>query len=214
MIRKFSAYATPPKSDRCYSFFDFDGTLTTGDSFTGFIRHCFGLGGLLRVLMKSAPAILLWKCGLRSNVYAKLHMFRAAFHGMPVDEFRRHGRTYISGIDEMLRADIVAQLQQAVASGETVAIVSASLGDWIRPWAAACGVQYVVATEPELDADHRLTGAFSTPNCEKQEKVRRILQQFPELDRNRDGFFVTAYGDSSSDIPMLRFADRPVKINH
>lgn len=200
--------------NRRYSFFDFDGTLTTGDSFTGFIRHCFGRGGLLRVLMKSAPAILLWKCGLYSNVYAKLHMFRAAFRGMPVDDFRRYGRTYIGGIDKMLRADVVTQLQQALATGETVAIVSASLGDWIRPWAAAYGVQYVIATEPELDADRRLTGGFCTPNCEKQEKVQRILKQFPELERNRDNYHVTAYGDSSSDIPMLSFADRPIKINH
>ena len=38
--------------------FDFDGTITRHDSFTGFIRHVHGVAGLLRVLLVSAPAII------------------------------------------------------------------------------------------------------------------------------------------------------------
>ena len=196
-----------------YSLFDFDGTLIAGDSFKGFIRHAFGLVGLGRVLMRSSVAILLWKCGLRSNVHAKLRMFSSAFKGMPLTEFRQLGRTYMPKIDRILRPEVAAKLQQAVAEGETVAIVSASLGDWIRPWAAANGVRHVIATEPEVDSDGRLTGRFRTPNCEKQQKVDRLIEHFPELAERRADFFITAYGDSPADAPLLAFANQPVWVS-
>lgn len=201
-----------PEHRKVCSFFDFDGTLIAGDSFTGFIRHAFGLTGLIRVLLMSSIAILLWKTGLRSNVYAKLRMFSAAFKGMPHAEFRKLGRTYISCIDRILRPEVAARLLHALERNETVAIVSASLGDWIRPWAAANGVSHVIATEPEVDAEGRLTGRFSTPNCEKKQKVVRLLEAFPDLGSNRSDYYVTAYGDSPADSEFLAFADNGINI--
>lgn len=196
-----------------YTLFDFDGTLTRGDSFTGFIRHVHGTWGLIRVLLKSAPAIALWKSGLRDNTYAKLRMFAAAFRGMPIDEFRRHGEDYITGIDRMLRTEVVDELRSAVSQGDKVAIVSASLGDWIRPWAHANGVQHVLATEPETDAAGSLTGRFSRQNCQREEKCRRILEAFPEIADNRSECHVTAWGDSDGDTEMLELADEPHRLH-
>ena len=196
-----------------YTLFDFDGTLSRRDSFTGFIRHVRGTWGLIRVLIKSAPAIALWKSGLRDNTYAKLRMFAAAFRGMPIEEFRRHGEDYRQGIDRMLRTEVVDELRKAVAEGETVAIVSASLGDWIRPWALPNGVQHVLATEPETDASGRLTGRFSRPNCQREEKRRRILEEFPEILYHRDRCHVAAWGDSDGDTEMLELADEPHRLH-
>ena len=115
--------------------FDFDGTLTRHDSFTGFIRHVHGMRGLIRVLLQSSWAIILWKTGFRSNTYAKLHMFAAAFKGMDAEEFRNAGKTYADKINRMVRPETKASLNAAVRQNEEVAIVSASLGDWTRPWA-------------------------------------------------------------------------------
>lgn len=194
--------------------FDFDGTLTRHDSFTGFIRHVRGISGLLRVLLVSAPAIILWKTGLRSNTYAKLRMFAAAFRGMPAEEFRQAGETYVDKINRMVRPEIKAHLNAAVRHGEPTAIVSASLGDWIRPWAASQGVTTVIATEAETDSRGRLTGRFARPNCQREEKVRRIIEAFPRLADSRADFFVTAYGDSEGDSAMLGFADEGIKVGH
>lgn len=193
-----------------FSLFDLDGTLTRGDTFTGFIRHVHGLWGLVRVLAVSAPMILLWKLGMRTNVDAKLRMFAAAFRGMPLAEFRRQGESFAAVIDRMARPSTLAALRAAVAGGETTAIVSASLGDWIRPWAARRGVTAVIATEPETDSEGRLTGRFATPNCERRQKVERTLATFPELRDHRSDCFVTAYGDSPGDADMLEFANKPV----
>ena len=87
--------------------FDFDGTLTRHDSFTGFIRHVHGMRGLIRVLLQSSWAIILWKTGFRSNTYAKLHMFAAAFKGMDAEEFRNAGKTYADKINRMVGARTV-----------------------------------------------------------------------------------------------------------
>ncbi len=194
--------------------FDFDGTITRHDSFTGFIRHVHGVAGLLRVLFVSAPAIILWKTGFRSNTYAKLRMFAAAFKGMHADEFRHAGETYAAKINRMVRPEIKAALNAAVSHGETTAIVSASLGDWIRPWAAGQGVGNVIATEAETGSDGRLTGRFSRPNCQHSEKVRRIIEAFPHLADSRSDFHVTAYGDSDGDSDMLGFADEGIRVRH
>ena len=193
-----------------YLFFDLDGTLTRGDTFTGFIRHVFGTAGLLRVLAVSAPAILLWKAGFKDNTYAKLRMFSAAFRGMRAEEFRSRGASFASVIDRMARPESMQRLRKAAADRETVAIVSASLGDWIRPWAQRNGVGIVISTEAETDPHGRLTGRFSTPNCQRGEKSRRILETFPDLGGKRDRCFVEAWGDSAGDIEMFALADKTV----
>ncbi len=197
-----------------YSLFDLDGTLTRGDTFTGFIRHVRGFAGLVRVLAVSAPMIFLWKIGRRTNVDAKLRMFAAAFRGMPQATFRRYGETFADTIDRMARPSTLAALREAVASGHHTAIVSASLGDWIRPWARRHGVATVVATEAEVGADGRLTGRFATPNCERRQKVERVLAAFPPLRERRADCRVVAYGDSPGDAELLGFADTGILIKH
>ena len=65
----------------------------------------------------------------------------------------------------------------------------------------------VIATEAETGPERRLTGRFSTPNCYGQEKVRRFLEAYPM----RAQYALCAYGDSSSDEPLLAFADKAVR---
>lgn len=195
------------------TLFDFDGTLTRHDSFTGFIRHVRGLNGLISVLIKSAPAIFLWKTGLRDNTYAKLRMFSAAFRGMPAADFQKFGESYAVKINRMIRPEIKARLNDAVRQGDNKAvIVSASLKDWIMPWAESQGVDAVIATEAEIDSNGILTGAFSTANCQLDEKVKRLVEKFPQLSSSRKDFYITAYGDSDGDNAMLEFADKGIRV--
>lgn len=116
-----------------YTFFDFDGTLTRQDSFICFIRHVRGLVGLLRSLAVSLPAIALWKVGLRTGEYAKLRLFSAAFRGMSHEEFRSAGESFARKVEGITRSETVAALGNALREHRTVAIVSASCGDWIAP---------------------------------------------------------------------------------
>jgi phosphoserine phosphatase len=60
----------------------------------------------------------------------------------------------------------------------------------------------VLGTQIEV-ADGSLTGRFLTKNCYGQEKVKRLLEQYPD----RREYHLTAYGDSRGDKEMLAFAD-------
>lgn len=192
-----------------YALFDFDGTLTRHDSFTGMIRFISGFGGLMLSALRSLPALVAWKLGRASNAEAKQRMFRAAFGGMEADDFANACRAYSARIELMTRRDTLSALEEALKRGDRVAIVSASIADWIRPWAIQHGIEHVIATEAEVDRHGILTGRFATPNCHGAEKVRRILEAFPELSGNRENMLVAAYGDSAGDYEMLAFADEP-----
>ena len=53
-----------------------------------------------------------------------------------------------------------------------------------------------------FDADDRVTGAFASPNCRGEEKVRRLRAAF-----GADMNLAAAYGDTSGDSEMLAMAD-------
>lgn len=197
------------KQQNQISVFDMDGTLTHGDTFTGFIRHVYGLGGLFRVLLTSSIPILLWKLGFRDNTYAKIKMFSAAFKGMRYEDFKRYGETYSPKIDRMLRASTISALNEARERGDLILIDSASVREWLEPWGMNHGVHSVIATEAEVDTDGLLTGRFSSPNCQYEEKIRRLEEYLPELKSRRDAYYIRAWGDSPSDLPLLTYSDEP-----
>lgn len=199
---------------RRYTFFDFDGTLTRRDTFTGMIRFVCGTGGFLWSLLRAAPAIISWLTGRSNNSDAKQRLFGIAFGGMEADDFRNACTAYSRSVDRMVRPEIVRALHEAAARGDTVAVVSASIADWIRPWARRHGVETVLATEAGIGDANRLSGRFSSRNCHGPEKVARILEAFPELKTAREEAYVTAYGDSPGDRELLAFADSPHLTGH
>lgn len=194
-----------------YVFFDFDGTLTRRDTFFGFLRHLHGSSGMMRILLAESPAIL--RGMLKDDEgEAKERVLIRALRGMEPERFRRACLEYGASIERIEREPIVKALDEAESKGDKVAIVSASIGDWIRPWAEAHRVKHVIATECETRDKARL-GRFVTPNCIRGEKVRRILEEFPKLANQRGDCHVTAYGNSGGDREMLAFADKAIKIN-
>ena len=88
--------------------------------------------------------------------------------------------------------------------GNKIAIISASMPDWIRPWAQTVGIRFVEGTGLEV-REQTLTGRFSTPNCKGGEKVRRLRRLYPDFASET----LHVYGDSSGDKELLALADVP-----
>lgn len=198
-----------------FSFFDFDGTLIKGDSFPLFIRHALGWKGFIKVSLLSIPNLLAWKLGALSNSEAKQRIFSHAFRGMDAAEFERHCQSFSSILFHRENPEAMKALREALQQSDTVAIVSASVADWIRPWATGKGTATIISTEIEKDSHGKITGHFSLPNCHGMEKSRRILVQWPELSPehpSRKNHHVTAWGDSAGDDAMLALADEPHRI--
>lgn len=190
------------------AFFDFDGTLTRHDSFIQFALFAKGRYGLIKAMIKSLPELLKWKLGIISNSEAKEALFGSLFRGMKMDVFQEYGKKFASYIEGDLRVGMIQKLKYHQHQGDKVIIVSASIGDWIRPWATDNGIDEVLATEAEVDDDNILTGKFRTRNCHGQEKANRIKQLFPDIDHHE----TWAYGDSSGDDAMLSIVTHPLKV--
>ena len=185
--------------------FDFDGTLTTRDTLLEFIRFTCGTRRFLFGFLLFAPLLVLMKLGLYPNGKAKQKVFAHFFKGMAIDAFDTLCQDFARTHRHLLRPDIVRLLEQALAEGAEVLVVSASIDNWGRPFFETKDRSReitILGTQIEI-VDGCLTGRFLTPNCYGQEKVRRILALHPD----RSAYYLTAYGDSRGDREMLAFAD-------
>ena len=183
--------------------FDFDGTLTTRDSFPAFIRYATGTLTFLAGFLLYSPMLVLMKLRLYPGDRAKEQVFSHFFKGWEYKRFQALGRAFANEIECMRNEPVIKRLQEHIAQGDTVYIVSASIREWIEPWSHKMGVDAVLSTEVEVDADGKLTGRFKTRNCNGEEKVNRLLQVEPQ----RDTYTLVAYGDSRGDKPLLAIAD-------
>ena len=123
-------------------------------------------------------------------------------------QFKQYGETFAKIVNRDTRPEIVEALRVHYQSGHRIVIVSASIGDWIRPWASHNNVYNVIATEVEVDTNGCLTGRFLTANCHGSEKVVRIKQMFPDIENMK----TWAYGDSRGDDEMLSIVNHPNRV--
>jgi len=87
--------------------------------------------------------------------------------------------------------------------GHDMLILSASMENWLMPFARYLEIDRVEGTQLEVSPDGRLTGKFLSKNCYGEEKVIRLRSRLP----NREEFHLIAYGDSRGDKELLNYAD-------
>ena len=94
------------------------------------------------------------------------------------------------------------RLQWHRHQGDTVAVVSAGLDVYLRPWCEAHGVELICT---ELEERHgRMTGRYRRGDCSGSAKAERIRETF-DLERFKS---IYAYGDAPEDRQMLALANR------
>lgn len=198
-------------SDFCHrkrvGLFDFDNTLVRGDSFIRFGVYALGKCRFALAVVEASPWLVAWKMGLLSSSAAKEKLFGFMFKGMDFSEFERKGKGFAAEISEMLRSDVKQEMDALRDSGARIIVATASVEEWVRPWAIANGVDFVIGTKAEVDDNGRLTGRFSTANCRGEEKARRIQQylaseSWPQCE-------IHAWGNMPDDMAMLEMADFP-----
>lgn len=190
------------------AFFDFDGTITNHDSFILFSVFCLGRKALLKGILKNSFNLILWKLGYKSNSQVKQLLFSTLFKGKNYNWFKTCGIQFKNLIKRDLNPIIYNNLKSHLESNHKVVIVSASIPEWITPWASEIGIELVLGTEIETDNNGIITGSFRTPNCYGMEKVNRIKAAFPNL----TNIETWGYGDSVGDKQMLDLVCHPVKV--
>ena len=87
-------------------------------------------------------------------------------------------------------------------STDTIVIVSTSIKNYLEPWCKNNGFN-LLCTELEV-INQKLTGKFETPNCNYNEKVKRILNDY-DLNSYDE---IYAFGNSPGDYQMMKLANK------
>jgi phosphatidylglycerophosphatase C len=184
------------------ALFDFDGTITTKDTFIEFIRFYHGNLKFAVGFSVLAPILVLFKLKLIANWKAKEKVLTWFFKGETLGafsakclEFSKHK------LPGLIRPKAVATIKGLAAEYEIV-VVSASAEDWIAPW---CNDHHlnVLATTLEKK-DGKLTGKIAGKNCFGIEKALRIQAKYNLASFDE----ILSYGDSSGDREMFALSHK------
>ena len=182
------------------ALFDFDHTITSGDSYGRFLRLVATPEQRAQAWWRIGPWLLAYRLKLISAERIRRRVTALVFTGRHAGEIAQlaadFGREQLPG---MLRPPMLEQIQWHKAQGHVVAVVSGSLDLYLRPWCEQLGLE-LICNRLESDGE-RLTGRYDGGDCGPH-KVAHIRRVFDLGSFER----IHAYGDSREDKPMLALA--------
>lgn len=183
--------------------FDFDGTLTLRDTLLPFLLHLCGRRSVAAAFVRHAPSLVSSAAGLGDRDAAKAAVLARLLAGRPLAELADAAERTAPTV--RLRDRMVERVAWHHRLGHEVVVVTASPTVVVTPVARRFGVDTVLGTGLETDADGRLTGRLDGRNNRGPEKLVRLRDHL-------DGATVElwAYGDSAGDRELLGAADHPV----
>jgi phosphatidylglycerophosphatase C len=188
--------------------FDFDGTLTRGDTLLPFLARGLGWPRFSVALLRCAPWLAGYGLRLVRNDVAKARLLQATLGGRTlaeVDDWRR--RWLAQDFAGQLQDWTLARLAWHQEAGHCCVLVSASPDIYLRQVSEQLGFDALICTEMEVQGK-RLTGRMRTPNCHGEQKVLRLQAWLSERfgAGSAQDMALYAYGDTAGDKPMLRLA--------
>lgn len=182
--------------------FDFDGTITTKDTLFDFGLFVLGWPKFLSIMLVFLPTAIGFVTHKISNSQAKEVLFSLYFKFMKIEIFQEYCQKYSERIPFIINSDALEKINWHKSQGHHLVIVSASIENWIIPWAQKMGFEKVIATKAEI-INGKLSGLFLSPNCNGPEKTIRLLAEYPQ----RAEYQLYAYGDTQGDASLLKEAD-------
>lgn len=191
---------TESRSTRPIAYFDFDGTLTRGDTLMPFIKYVVGKPIYYAKLAIVSPVLFAYAIKLLRNDVAKQFVLKKYLAGYRSDELAEYGKRFSEEvIPGMLRPEGMARLKWHQKQGHDCVLVSASIDLYLTAWANSEQFSYVICTTLEQSEEGHISGNIQNQNCYGQEKKRRIY----EWQAKKNPTETYAYGDTSGDLPML-----------
>lgn len=184
--------------------FDFDGTITYRDTLFAFLLYFAGPWRLLLTTIPLLPILSGYVFKLIPNGVAKEKVLSRFLAGLPEKQLEKVARDFASRrIPVLVRKSALKRLAWHREQGHRCVVISASIEDYVAPWAYEAGFDDVIATRMQRDNDARLTGCYDGQNCYGPEKVRRLRELVGDLEQME----IYAYGDSRGDRELLALAD-------
>ncbi|MBB3189400.1 HAD-IB family hydrolase [Halomonas cerina] len=186
------------------AFFDFDGTLTRGDTLMPFLKHVVGSRVYYAKLVRLSPVLAGYCIKLMRNDVAKQIVLERYLTGYTLEELSIWGKTFSEEIiPTMIRKEGITRLRWHQSQGHDCVLVSASLDSYLRHWAQGQGFTASITSSLAGDAAGIVQGKVEGRNCYGEEKATRV-RAWLESRRPQCSY---AYGDSVGDLPLLSLAD-------
>lgn len=183
------------------ALFDFDGTITREDSLTHFIKFARGSMAFKISVCLLSPFVIGYYLRVIPGWYLKQLLLKYHFGGSLESEFNAIAGEYAQrSLPSIVKASALKEIREHLAKGSEVAVVSASLYNYLSPWCKTLGIN-LIATRLEA-VDGKITGKLSSKNCFGREKVIRIKEVYEPGNYTR----IHAYGDSRGNKEMLSLA--------
>lgn len=122
-----------------------------------------------------------------------------------------HAEFMRESIEPMLLPKALALLDKHRALGHTLVIITATNGFVTGPIARRLGVEHLIATTPEQDADGRFTGRLEGTPCFQAGKIARLREWMAARGETLEGAWF--YSDSRNDLPLLEAVAHPVAVD-
>ena len=188
--------------------FDFDGTLTRGDTLLPFLARGLGWPRLLLALLRCSPWLAGYALRLVPNDIAKARLLRATLGGRSIAEIENWTTRWLADdFPGQLREGAMARLTWHRQAGHCCVLVSASPDIYLQRVASQLGFDGLICTEMQLQGAC-LTGRMRTPNCHGEQKALRLQAWLAARfgSNAAQSKLLYAYGDTAGDKPMLRLA--------
>lgn len=198
---------TQQKTDKqVVAAFDFDGTLTHRDSLFPFLLYVAGPLKFSLKLVTLLPSLSLYALGLLRNDIAKQIVLRRFLANMDIGTIDQYAMQFAAmKLPALLSSDAMQRLEWHLQQGHRCVVVSASLENYLRPWANKAGFNDILGSKLVIQAAGTVSGNLQGENCFGPEKMRRLQA----LLGPREGYILYAYGDSRGDKELLSAADYP-----
>ncbi len=183
------------------AFFDFDGTITRGDSFALFLKFLLGKRFYLMVA-KNLHILLLYKMGLISNHNAKQSVLYSCICGMEERFLLQKCEDFVDLLESYCKDSAIKKIQWHQENNHEIVLVSASFEEYLRPLCNKWGIKLLATTMGVKNGI--MTGRLDKPNCYGKQKEIRIKEMY-DLDKY-DSIYV--YGDTIGDREMLKLASK------
>ena len=183
--------------------FDFDGTITTEDTFALFLRYYAGTFSWALKILSLLPIFILYVVRIIDRNAVKRHVIKRFFMDQPIERVESKASTFAETvIPGLIRPGAIQEINQRKKDPESLYICSASISPYLRAWGAKQNIHNILATELEV-VDGVCTGRIDGWNVWGPGKIRRILAEFSPKSVKINH----AYGDTRGDKEMLHAAE-------
>lgn len=199
-------------SERRAAFFDLDRTLVRVDTPRLFTKYRRAKG---QATWRDSLQVAWWVLQYTTGVIDAPRVARKALEDFAGKEESWLIKTCDEWFPQYVLPEIQARGRELVKShrdaGDLVAIVTAATSYVANPVARELGIDHVVCSELEVNADGRFTGKPIEPLCYGEGKIIRAGNFLEKFGIGFDK--VTFFSDSITDLPLLSKVDVPVAVN-